>query len=381
MPYQLDLETTNRLFNPVEWQRAVDGSLIKIESGNEVGPGAVMMARITPLYFILTLDSVQTNEFGVRYIMGVERQAAPVAWQRAKRQHYASLGEKNEAFTITAVQGPPADPTQLILQLTDSGETVSLSKTKPFRRVDAYMADLKYGPEGKSWDGQRVGDDLKFCGRRLHYRCHKPERGGIIRQIKPEKDNVDLQFEMTRAEYPSQRSATLTLTNLNSSMTKAVSVPLGFFFILAGTLLSPAQTNNAADLAVSEAVLRQANTVVLRQKLVEAKDAAARGDLAVAARLYEDAYSLVQQIGSGIDAESAQTISGLVSVRLELAREAQRKGDFREADTQINRVLKVDPQNPAALAFKKQNDQMIAAMRGQVPDDATVQQAPSHRQR
>jgi hypothetical protein len=116
------------------------------------------------LYFILTLDSVQTNEFGARYIVGVERQAESVAWRRAKRQHYASLNEKNDAFTITAVQGAPADPTQLILQLTDSGETVSLSKSKPYRRVDAYMADLKYGPEGKNWEGQRVGDDLKFAG-------------------------------------------------------------------------------------------------------------------------------------------------------------------------------------------------------------------------
>jgi hypothetical protein len=163
-PCRLDLESTNRLFNPIQWQKAVDGSLLKIASGNEVGPAAVTVTRIAPLYFILTLDSVQTNQFGARYIVGVERQAEPVAWRRAKRQHYASLNEKNDAFTITAVQGPPADPTQLILQLTDSGETVSLSKSKPYRRVDAYMADVKYGPEGRSWDAQRVNDDLKFAG-------------------------------------------------------------------------------------------------------------------------------------------------------------------------------------------------------------------------
>ena len=164
LPCRLDLETTNRLFNPVVWQRAVDGSLIKIESGTEVGPSAVTVTRINPLYFILTLDSVQTNEFGARYIVGVERQAESVAWKRAKRQHYASIGEKNDAFTITAVQGPPADPSALVLQLTDSGEMVNLSRSKPFRRVDGYMADLKYGPEGRNWDGQRVGDDLKFAG-------------------------------------------------------------------------------------------------------------------------------------------------------------------------------------------------------------------------
>ena len=95
-----------------------------------------------------------------------------------------------------------------------------------------------------------------------------------------------------------------------------------------------------------------------------------------AAKLYEDAYSLVQQIGSGINAETAQTISGLVSVRLELAREAQRQGDLRGAGMEISRVLKVDPNNSTALAFKKQNDRMIAALRGQVPDEATSQQFP-----
>jgi len=89
---------------------------------------------------------------------------------------------------------------------------------------------------------------------------------------------------------------------------------------------------------------------------------------------YEDAYALVEQIGSGIDAEKAQTISGLASTRLALARQAQGQDDLHEAATQVNRVLKVDPQNSAALAFKKGNDRLQASMRGKRPDDATVQQ-------
>jgi hypothetical protein len=164
LPYHLNFETTNRLFNPVEWQKGVNNQLIKIESGNEVGPQAVRITKIVPLYFVLTLDSVETNEFGVRYVIGVERQAAAAAWQRARRQHYASVGDKNEAFTIITAKGPPGNPTQLILRLTDSGEQVTLSPNKPFRRTDGYMADLKYGPEGKNWQEQRVGDDLKFAG-------------------------------------------------------------------------------------------------------------------------------------------------------------------------------------------------------------------------
>jgi len=164
-PYKLDFSTTNKLFNPVQWQKAVDGSLIKIKTGNEIGPGAAVITKITPLCLILTLDSIETNEFGARYVISVERQAAVLPAQRGKRQHYASVGEKNETFTIAEVNGSPGNPAQLklILQLTDTGERATLSKDKPFRRTDGYSADLKYDPEGKKWQGQRVGADLKFA--------------------------------------------------------------------------------------------------------------------------------------------------------------------------------------------------------------------------
>jgi hypothetical protein len=150
------------LFNPVEWQQAVNGALIKLANGSEVGPRAVVVTQITPLYLLLTLDSVETNEFGARYIIDVERQAAQNPWERGQRQHYSSLDEKNETFTIRSVEGPPDNPTRLVLGLTDTGEEAVLSKDKPFRRVDGYMADLKYGPEDKKWPSQRIGANLKF---------------------------------------------------------------------------------------------------------------------------------------------------------------------------------------------------------------------------
>ena len=159
-PYNLDFETTNKLFNPVQWQRAVNGNLIKLASGDE--SRAVIITQITPLYLVLVLDSVETSESGARYIIGVERQAAATPSQRVRRQHYSSLNEKNETFTIRAVKGPPENPTQLVLGLTDTGEEAVLSKDKPFRRVDGYMADLKFDPEGKKWLNQRVGSSLKF---------------------------------------------------------------------------------------------------------------------------------------------------------------------------------------------------------------------------
>src|SRR5450432_1310311 len=159
-------------------------------------------------------------------------------------------------------------------------------------------------------------------------------------------------------------------------MTKAVLLPLGFIFLLMTAGVATAQTSPATT-AINEAVLRQANTLVLRQKLADAKSASIRGDLAGAAKLYEDCNALVEQIGSGIDAETAQTISGLVATRFELARRAQSRGDLIDANTEVSRVLKVDPQNPAARAFKRQNDQMLAAMKGKMPDTATLEQIPA----
>ena len=161
-------------------------------------------------------------------------------------------------------------------------------------------------------------------------------------------------------------------------MTKAALLSLGFIILLASAAaLSVSAQTSPTDVAVNEGVVRQANTIVLRQKLADAKSAGARGDLVAASKYYEEAYALTQQIGSGIDAETAQTVSGLVATRMQLARQAQSNGDLHEADTQVKRVLKVDPKNQAAIAFKKQNDQMIASMRGKVPDAQTLEQIPA----
>ena len=172
-PYKLDFSTTNKLFNSVPWSKTPDGHLQKLAADNVVS--LAVITNITPLYLILALDSMETNsmetnEVGTRYVISMERQAAALLAQRVKKQHYASIGEKvgekNNAFIIREVSGSPADPgtLKLTVQLTDTGESATLSKDKPFRRVDGYSADLKYDPEKKTWQGQRVGASLKFAG-------------------------------------------------------------------------------------------------------------------------------------------------------------------------------------------------------------------------
>ncbi|HTQ51101.1 MAG TPA: hypothetical protein VMJ12_10350 [Candidatus Acidoferrales bacterium] len=165
-PSVLDLSNTNRLFNPLEWQKRSDGTLFPLRSGNETGARAAVVTKIAPLYLIISFDSVETNGLAPRYVLGVERQAADKPAMRRKQQHFISPGEKKGFFILTDVKGDPADPDALVLKLTDGGDTVTVSKDKPFQRVEGYVADLKYDLDRvpKVFTGQRVGSRLSFGG-------------------------------------------------------------------------------------------------------------------------------------------------------------------------------------------------------------------------
>jgi type II secretory pathway component GspD/PulD (secretin)/tetratricopeptide (TPR) repeat protein len=157
-------------------------------------------------------------------------------------------------------------------------------------------------------------------------------------------------------------------------MTKAAFLSLGLIMLTETASVAWAQSA-PTDAAINEAIRRQADTLSLRQKLSAAQGAESRKDLPGAAKLYEDAYKLVEGIGDTASPEAAATIAGLASVKLELARAAQKQGDLYEAKTHATRVLKVDPKNEAGLAFMEQNERMLAEQKGHVPTATAVEQA------
>ena len=159
-------------------------------------------------------------------------------------------------------------------------------------------------------------------------------------------------------------------------MMKAATLLLALTLLLAAAPAHSAQTP-PQDTAVNEAVYRQANHIALRQKLVDARAATDRRAPATAAKLYDDAWDLVQKIGSGVDAERDQTIAGLATARLELARAAQRKGDYKEARTQVDDVLRVEPTYAAAIEFKTGNEKLLAEQRGTIPSEEVRSQVPA----
>jgi len=157
---------------------------------------------------------------------------------------------------------------------------------------------------------------------------------------------------------------------------KAATLPLALIVLLTAAPAFCAEPPSQ-EAAINEAVYRQANTITLRQKLAEARAAEQRRALPTAAKLYDEAWSLVQKIGSGIDIERAQTVAGLTTVRLELARAAQSHGNYKEARTQVVDVLRVNPTNAEAIAFNSANEKLIAEQRGTIPSEDVQDQVPA----
>src|SRR5690606_20754007 len=95
-------------------------------------------------------------------------------------------------------------------------------------------------------------------------------------------------------------------------MIKAVITPLCLTLLLGTAVQLPAQAP-AVNPAVEEGVRRQAAQIALRQKLEDASAAELRRDLPAAAKLYGDAWRLIESIGPGVEAEARRTVAGLTA--------------------------------------------------------------------
>jgi hypothetical protein len=156
-PIRLVLSGKHNTLNPVLWQKTPDGRLVKIQTGTEMVEGVEPIA-IRPLYLKLSFDSIS----GKGFLFGVERQAATRPADRSKRQTLATKeNPKNDYFTLRDVKGTPENPTGFALELSDTGEMISVVPGQAYQRVDGYEADLKYGTE-KTWLRQRVNSVISF---------------------------------------------------------------------------------------------------------------------------------------------------------------------------------------------------------------------------
>lgn len=175
-PPPVNLTGQHLLFNPVQWVLQPDGKLVKVDSENKLGVGAVEITKIAALNYILSLERVSGSPENPRYQLGLVRQGATEARDRNKKNLFLSTGGKTSQFAygetnVTAslkeVKGTPAQPDELVLELSMTGEdgqpkTLVVSTNKPYSEVMGYVIDLKYPPENKEFRNVKLGDIVTF---------------------------------------------------------------------------------------------------------------------------------------------------------------------------------------------------------------------------
>jgi len=98
---------------------------------------------------------VETNELGgALHHWGRTPSGGKAMAAGPSAQHYASIGDKNEAFTIIAVKGPPDNPHTIDFAADRHRRAGDVSKSASVSSaVDGYAVGLKYAPEGKKAAG------------------------------------------------------------------------------------------------------------------------------------------------------------------------------------------------------------------------------------
>jgi len=158
-PPALDFGLPHYLLNPVKWKQSSQG-LIKEVIGTESGIDPLEIISITPLNFVIAFERTA----GPGYWINVTNEVA-IGGNRRIAQ-FATLNSTNtKVFILREVKGALEDPAELVLELKESGERITISKEKPFMRAEAYQVDLRYPLENnKTFLKQRVGAQLRFGG-------------------------------------------------------------------------------------------------------------------------------------------------------------------------------------------------------------------------
>lgn len=158
-------------------------------------------------------------------------------------------------------------------------------------------------------------------------------------------------------------------------MIRAVLLSLSLVMLSGAVFLSA--PNVSAQTAEEEAVRRQNAILEARFALTKAQNIARQGDPTKALKAYSDALTAAKKVdASNLEPEMREIISGLSSVRLELAQRAAQRGDYTGATNQIAAVLTLDPVNPTAISLKRSYEKAIADQKGRLPSPETLAKVP-----
>ncbi|MEI7729270.1 MAG: hypothetical protein WCO56_06845 [Verrucomicrobiota bacterium] len=147
-------------FNPVLWQVKEDGTLIKIVSPEEsIGLKKLELVSIKPLNYVVAFEKVS----GFSYVMTVFNEAKP---KISKRTCYLSKASPKVTgmFSLVEVKGESQNPEALVIEMADTKEQATITTNQPFKRVEMYVADMRYDLEKREFKQQKKGDKIGFAG-------------------------------------------------------------------------------------------------------------------------------------------------------------------------------------------------------------------------
>ena len=164
----LNLSNPHNLFNPVQWRVARDGTVLKVESGNEIGAGAIVLRETKPLYLKIEYRGTAGTAENTRYRFAVTREEAETKKKRLRMTTSATKENRDtrDLFTLLEIEGDNSlAPTAFKLMLTGDPGPITVEKGKLFQRIEGYTASLAYDTrdEKKSYINKRVGDKLFFA--------------------------------------------------------------------------------------------------------------------------------------------------------------------------------------------------------------------------
>jgi hypothetical protein len=152
----------HQVFNPIMWVKGPGGRKIPKE---DTGLASLSVTNIVPLKTEIQYRGTRESGVNFRYEFLMMREASTNRNQWQPFQRIVGVGDRpNEVFQLKEIRGPKENPTELVLELVDTRQTVAVSKEKPFSEIAGFAADLRHDVEGRVFSKQRQGQKITIGG-------------------------------------------------------------------------------------------------------------------------------------------------------------------------------------------------------------------------
>lgn len=164
-PLNIELSGQHNLFNPVPWKK-LPGSgnqIVPIRTGDELGPGAVRIAKIHALSLSVSFKAVEAGaEAGApaKYVVSIQRDTDRNPRPTTRTTSMAT--PRNDLFELLSVEGPTNQPTALVIKLKERNEAIRVAHDEPFVYIVGYAADLVYPPGKQTFNNKRKDDQIRL---------------------------------------------------------------------------------------------------------------------------------------------------------------------------------------------------------------------------